>query len=238
MKLIENRIESHHLGQTYKLWIPENPGGSSGRLCVFLDGELYLERVGAIPVFTDLQTKGQIPPLAAVFVSYGELESRHHDYICSHRYNRFLIEELLPWMRENGPHGVDDGGHLIGGLSLSGLAAAYAAIEHPDVFPLALCQSPSAWWNKQWICDHVEHAAPPSARFWISVGRGETETDVRHSPTGMHQEISQLDSCRALARALTGQSIANKLSEFDGGHDMECWGADLPHGLEWLLSDR
>ena len=105
-----------------------------GPTCLFLDGELYLERVGAAELMAPFG-------LNCAWVSYGTPEDRQRDYVCSAAFGRFITEELLPWL--------DEEILLIVGLSLSGLAAAHLGLRFPASFPRVIAQSPSAWWNDE-----------------------------------------------------------------------------------------
>lgn len=173
---------------------------------------------------------GQIPVSNLVFVSHLNQAARHRDYACNSEYTAFLIEELLPWAKSQQ---LAAGEVLLAGLSLSGLAAAFAGVRHPDVFQRVLCQSPSAWWNNEWLEKEIHELADIPARFWISVGSIETETNVRHAPTDMHQVTSQLESCRRLADTL-GERSTTQFSIFEGGHEMRCWENELPAAMRWL----
>ena len=234
MSVQATQITSHLLGRSYRLWtlMPQQP--AADRLCLFLDGEFYLERIETCDHLLRLQSSGDIPPIRAVFVSHIDAAARHRDYSCNAEYTRFLVEEMLPWITRT--HAVVTDDVLLAGLSLSGLAAAYAAIEHPEVFSRVLCQSPSAWWNDEWLSAHVRARNPSRSRFWISVGTEETEEDVHHEPTAMHQKSSQIDSCRRLAAAVRDRADAVHFSTFAGGHDMTCWNLEFPEAVRWLFS--
>jgi hypothetical protein len=76
VRLRETQVVSTHLGQTCRLWIQDNPDASTGKLRVFLDGELYLERVDAAPILEEMQAKRWIPPMTSVFVFHCDIASR------------------------------------------------------------------------------------------------------------------------------------------------------------------
>lgn len=56
-------------------------------LLVFLDAELYLERVEALHVVRQLEDDGDMPPAASVFVSSNGAGARHADYVCDTDYS-------------------------------------------------------------------------------------------------------------------------------------------------------
>ncbi len=118
---------------------------------------------------------------------------------------------------------------------MSGLAAAFAVLRHPIVFSGALCQSPSAWWNDEWLAGSLARHGTRGSRFWISVGNEELQEGVSHPPTALFQKASQLASVRNLVERLIGSGNRVRFNEFCGGHDPACWADELPHALAWLL---
>ena len=205
-------LHSDLLGGARRVWrLGEGP------LCLFMDGEYYLDHVGARAAVEALG-------LSAAWVSYDSPASRHVDYTCSERYARFVTQELLPWLGEEI--------RVVAGLSLSGLAAAHLALEHPGRFPRAICQSPSAWWSEERLAEAVRARGGGPVPAWISVGDQEIESDLRHPPSDMYQGATQVDSCRRLAEAW-GPSA--RFSIFEGGHDPACWARELPEALRWAL---
>lgn len=183
MELTTHEFDSDHLGATRTVW--RSPPAE--RLCVFLDGDFYLEHVAGPAALEEL-----LPAMSCALVSGGSGADRHRDYTCSDQYAQFLSEELLPWL------GVKELTVLVG-LSLSGLAAADVAFRFPRVFPRAICQSPSAWYGDESLTASIASRGEHLGRLWVSVGGDETDTDVRHEPTGLHQKVSQVDACRRLS---------------------------------------
>ena len=74
-------------------------------------------------------------------------------------------------------------------------------------------------------------------RYWLSVGNKETDVNVLHPPSGLFQEINQIEGVRKAVALL--QEIGGKVNYnlFQGGHDVEPWKEELPIALEWLLSN-
>jgi enterochelin esterase family protein len=118
------------------------------------------------------------------------------------------------------------------GLSLSSLAAAFAVLQYSDRFRTAICQSPSLWWNDQWL-NRSSGQPGPLARFWVSVGDRETDENVTHGPTGMVQKVSQIEGCRRMCELMRVRGIEVNEHTFAGGHDPDCWRDDLRLALPW-----
>jgi enterochelin esterase-like enzyme len=217
---------------TYALRIEPAVGGPPRRALIVLDDEIYRDRVGAPGILARLQTDGRIPPTLVAFLRAGSAEARHRDFACNEAFARFLATDLRARVLRDQDPGLPV--QLLG-LSLSGLAALHAVLRHPGAFCGAVSQSPSAWWNDEWLARTVPAFPAGDARLWISVGSDETSFDVAHPPTGMHQRVCQLDSCRRLAAALQAdRGLDVRFEIFQGGHDAEPWAAELPAALAWL----
>ena len=144
MKLHESLVRSVTKSPGRRVWTLPPPAGNASWSAIVLDAELYLDSVQAVPVLQQLQQAGSIPPLMGVFVSSKDAASRHSDYVCDSAYATFLAKDVVPWIRN---HRTEGERHriIVVGLSLSGLAAAHAALTFPDHFDAAICQSPSLW---------------------------------------------------------------------------------------------
>ncbi len=173
---------------------------------------------------------GAIPRATFVFVSHVDGAARHDDYVCNDRYSEFIEREVVRWARERVPS-IQEDGNLIGGLSLSGLAAAHIALRRPDLFSYALCQSGSFWW----LADHPIEFPATRSRFWLSVGDEETSTEVAHPPSGIFQRVSQIDGVRQVARRLELAGATVELNVYSGGHAAAPWRAELGPALRWLF---
>jgi enterochelin esterase-like enzyme len=226
----ESEIASDWLAGPRKVWI--HPAAAARDCLVFLDGELYTDRVKA-PEIVRTATCAYLPNVSAA--------SRHADYTCNESFALFVAE--LPRWIEQQVASFDR--YFLCGLSLSGLAAVFAALRHPGIYAGVLSQSPSAWWNEEWLRDEWRNerlGAPlprnQRGRFWLSVGTQELQENVTHPPTGLMQKVSQLDAVRRLAQEMAEAGQVVRLAEYDGGHDPACWARELPSALEWLLDEH
>ena len=214
-------------------WLVEGPK-TDHSLCVLLDGEHYLDDVDALPIFSTLMQRGSIPPMTLVFVSHGGAAARHADYLCDPQFARFIAEDVVSRARERVPS-LSAERHLICGLSLSGLAAAHAALLYPTRFPAALCQSGSFWWEPEAFAHLAQEHPPVGTRFWLSVGDEETDAGVSHPPTGLFQGMSQIEGVERARAVLEEHGADVNLHRYRGGHAYEHWRAELGDALPWLL---
>lgn len=225
-------VTSRRVEGARRLWLQPSVVKPAGRCFVLLDAELYIDRVQAPAIVEQLQRDDRMPPTTFVYLSSLRAAARHSDFTCNRAYASFLVHDLLPWI-ERTIGGFDQ--YYLGGLSLSGLEAAFTLLEHPGVFAGGLYQSPSAWWNEEWLAATLHEGFPSLPRMWISVGDQEQDANVFHPPTSLHQKSSQLESVRRLVQRLRDRSAVVQFNEFCGGHDPQCWGAELPLALPWLL---
>jgi enterochelin esterase-like enzyme len=230
---LESTILVDSLGEyARQAWLLSAP--TPQKICVFMDGEFYIQKMNAPALIGDLQDKGMMPALACVFISQVGGKERHADYTCNSRYARFIAENVLAWMRDR--FGViDRKDHLIAGTSLSGLEAAYIALTYPQAFSAALCQSGSFWWNKEWLKDHAADLPATGGKFWISVGNKEIESGVSHPPTGLRQEATQVAASENFVRVLRAKGIPVNYNLYPGGHEFGPWAQEFSQALLWLL---
>lgn len=222
MNLAEHVVTASGYSRT--VWVHQNP--SADRLAVFLDAEYYLKRMNVLPILEAL-------PLSAVFVSHVDGAHRHADFTCNLDYSQFIASEVMSWARQELP-GIREQGHLICGLSLSGLASAYLWLNYPQLFSDALCQSGSFWWNEEWLTSQLS-SFEPSGKVLVSVGDKELEKGISHPPSGLQQDESQVVACGNFARECERVGAEVQFQTFSGGHDLACWRAELPDALDWLL---
>jgi len=204
------------------------------KICLFLDGEYYVNQMDAPAKLIALQREGLIPPVVCLFVSHLNGEARHDDYTCNERYSRFIAEDLIAWVR-NRNSGIAANECLIGGLSLSGLQAAYTAIIAHEIFMFTLCQSGSLWWNKEWLKSFVQSCPTRGDKFWISVGDQETDSRVVHPPTDLVQAVDQISAVERFVEVLKLKERTEHYHLFQGGHDPVCWKDEFSAALQWLL---
>jgi predicted alpha/beta superfamily hydrolase len=146
-------------------------------VCLFLDGEYYLDWIRAPEIIAELQREGQLPPMLMAYVSHIDSATRWKDSFCSAEFAEYLAMELLPWLvAECGVSSEKD--NIIAGLSLTGLSAAHAALTYPKSLPRVLSQSGSFWWNEGWLARDVGSKPCSDVLFRLTVGRDERNENV------------------------------------------------------------
>ncbi len=230
------RLRSAHLGNERTIWVrsPKVSGSIEG-LVIFLDAELYRERVGAIQVIEELESSSSIAPSLCAFISYESLAARWVECPCHHPFAHFIDEEFFPWLLERYPQAAHVRECVIVGLSYTGLAAAFVAMQAPTRFTRVIAQSGSFWSNDCWLVGQFQKMETPlKTRFYLDVGRLETAENVTHKEDVI-QVVSQIEGVTRFRDALTSQGHEPKYVEFDGGHDCDAWRQTLPGALRWAL---
>jgi enterochelin esterase family protein len=215
-----------------KVWTTPAMGDHPTAAVVFLDAELYVERVGAAAVLHDLQRGGAVPPATGVFVSHNGAAARHEDFTCRADYATFVARDVVRWVTERNPSVRDV---VLAGLSLSGLAAAFVSTRFPGTFRATICQSPSFWWDDGRFGEELCRTNCAGERFWVCVGDQETDVNVSHPPSGLFQRLTQIEGCEAGRDALRRGGCEVSYRTYAGGHDPRCWREDLILALPWAL---
>ena len=230
IKLEEHTVSDPVTGYSRLVRLLRGPADGPQRLCLFLDGEHYLQKMKIAPVLDDLLKRSALPLVTFAFIDHLNMQAREQDYTCNSQFGSFISEKILPWLQQQ-VSGLRPGNHLIGGLSLSGLTSAWLALQYPDHFCYCLSQSGSFWWNDQFFAKTAAKRAPISSRFWLSVGDQETEVDEP-------PEVSQIEGVKNAHQVLNSLGATVHYNEYEGGHDLKYWRAELEQSLNWLLTDE
>lgn len=236
MKESIERFKSVHLQNERTIWIrPPRDRSSANHLTIFLDGELYRERVEALPVIDSLQ--GSIADSWFVFVSMESVEARWLECPCYPPFAKFIAEELLPWLKVQHLELRSVRQKTLVGLSYTGLAAAFVAKESPGVFQRVISQSGSFWWKDCWLAEQYRLSAHIPTEFYLDVGTKEVAENVQHREDVL-QRVSQIHGVQRFrdVLSLTGHTV--RYVEFDGGHDFTAWRQTLPEALRWALPNQ
>ncbi|GAB3975031.1 hypothetical protein GCM10029978_058110 [Actinoallomurus acanthiterrae] len=236
-----HRLVSEALGNERTVSVYAPPGEGPHPLLILLDGESWLS-VARLHVAVDkLITSGAMAPAVVAFVDNPPdgMTARMTELACHSATTRMLTDELLPLLRSHYPL---TGEVIVGGNSLGGLAAAFAAYERPDVFTAVLSTSGSHWWGyrpgpggwgmddePEWLTRRFAAAPYKPVRFWIDVGRLETGA----SP--LSPGVDQRAANRHLRTVLTAKGNDVTFHEAPGGHDFATFRRSAVRGLLTLL---
>ena len=232
------QIDSRVLGgkRTVTMYTPANYASKGKRLPLILqfDAEAYIIDVAAPTMLDNMIAQKVIPPVIVAFLhSQG---TRNEDLQPNAKFQQFIGAELVPWIRERYRIGKNAKLNVVAGSSFGGLAAAYTAFVHPDIFGNVLSQSGSFWWsptyledvspspNAGWMVKQFAESTPKPIRFYMSVGSWES--------AGM------LSGNRILRSVLVGKGNEVTYSEVVSGHNYANVQESFPEGMIALLGDK
>jgi enterochelin esterase-like enzyme len=222
--------------RTVTMYTPANYARKGKPLPLILqfDGESYITDVAAPAMLDNMIAQKAIPPVIVAFLhSQG---TRNDDLPPNEKFQQFIGSELVPWIRERYRISKDPKLNVVAGSSFGGLAAAYTAFVHPEIFGNVLSQSGSFWWsptylqdvspspNAGWMVKQFAESAPKPLRFYMSVGSWES--------AGM------LSGNRILRSVLVGKGNEVTYSEVVSGHNYANFQQSFPDGLLALLGDK
>jgi enterochelin esterase family protein len=123
---------------------------------------------------------------------------------------------------------------LIAGASYGGLAAAWVAYKHPELFGLVYSQSGSFWWSPrnggdnepEWLTRQIARGPHKPVRFHLEAGLFET---------GRADTAGILETTRHLRDVLTAKGYDVSHREYAACHDNAHWRVSMATALMTLL---
>lgn len=240
------------------------PQSASGPvpLLVLLDGHTMFLTAAEYARTVSLVTMGALPPLAVVGIWRSSdspmdyFSTRFRDFtpytwvlpepfaednaMIQHgtggapAFVSTIVDRILPAVRQR----IDVGEIAIGGWSLSGLCAAWAWREYPDVFSHVIAISPSLWWHDGRLID--EGVSPRmGARAFISAGERE-EGDMTLVWPQLFAHAAQRDAAAMVRNAVaygelcTTAGVVTDTVIFTDEHHVTVVPASLARGLRHL----
>jgi enterochelin esterase family protein len=204
-------------------------------LLVLSDGGLYVNSARVATTLDNLIAAGVIPPLVAVMVDNPD---RYRELACTSEYADFLAQEIVPWARIKYHVTVRPEETIVGGASLGGLAAAFVAFKHPEVFGNVLSQSGSFQWkpdnekNFEWLTQQFAASARLPLRFSFEAGLMENASGAA---PGQPIPPPLLVANRNFRDTLQRKGYSIHYSEFNGNHTMFNWRGTLASHLIALV---
>ena len=230
--------------------------GKSYPLLIVLDGEAYTDAIPTPAILDNLIAGGKIPKVVAVFVDNprsNQPYQRTLELSCNPSFTRFLTAELLPWVRERYNVTRSSAQTAVGGASRGGLAAACAALEHPEVLGNVFSQSGFfVYKDKNWFKRVRPEVAPDNAaqeeKAWDEYGNVITEFVRRpRSAVRFYLEVGVFENTyhpsvllanRHLRDVLLAKGYRVQYDEFAGHHSAVNFRGSLATALMFVFSPR
>jgi len=196
-------------------------------LVVAFDAESATTQIPLPMILDELIAAKRIPPVVALMI--GNVD-RMSDLQPNPAFIDMVALDLVPWMRASYHATSDPRLTVLSGVSLGGLASAYGALRHSEVFGNVLSQSGSFWWGTPPGATAHDYATTPRLpiRFWMEVGTFEFG-----SPT---KETVQLAANRHMHDVLLARGYEIGYREFAGNHTYVEWRGSIAEGLIALLA--
>ncbi|WDD94590.1 DUF3327 domain-containing protein [Burkholderia sp. FERM BP-3421] len=238
--LARTRFTSWILGNTRDVYLYRPAGyradDPARALALIFDAHAYADpdTVPTPTILDNLIAEGRLPRTAALIIGNPDGAARARELPPNPAFARFLAEELMPWARGQGVSAAP-ARTVVAGSSYGGLASAYVALRHPELFGNVLSQSGSFWWAPaqgdahtraaEWLTREYAAAERLPVRFYLESGRFEDGK----GPTGIGT------TSRHLRDVLVARAYPVTYAETASGHDYLHWRGSLACGLIALL---
>lgn len=258
------RVEEHQLYSKYlchtkkiEIFLPPDyqTDGEACNLLIMNDGQDAVSlKIGETALQLHQNNKIQRTVVAAVHAN-----NRLHEYGTARRpdyknrgskadaYMKFVVKELIPFLRKNYALKSDFDANALAGCSLGGLSAFDIVWHNPRIFGKTGVFSGALWWrkhsknNEQANIERILHAVVRQSdkrdglKFWFEAGTDDEKEDRNNN--GIIDAIEDtLDLIAELV--MKGYHPANDIRylEVQGGqHNQHTWAAVLPDFLQWAF---
>lgn len=182
-----------------------------------------------------LIASGAMPPTVIVGIDHGGDRRLREFGHGAPSYARFVVRDVLPYVRNQYEVRRDRAGTAMGGSSMGGLVTLQIATLHPDVFGSLLVFSPSVWWNRRSVLRSIRrpgvftrlfshgHGIRDDVQMWLSIGLQEGE-----------QAIGDTRRLRDVMLDMRGADASRLryVEDPDGTHSEASWAALLRQALD------
>ncbi|MEZ4729416.1 MAG: alpha/beta hydrolase-fold protein [Caldilineaceae bacterium] len=170
-----HRYQSRLLQNERRLWIYTPPStkivDEPYDLLILFDGFVYSQIVPTPTILDNLLYEKRIRPTLAVMV---DSPNRQQELTANLRFRKFMVDELIPWLRTKYPITADATRTTLGGSSAGGFAALSIALAHPDIFGNVLSQSGAFWFadpkQPNNFVEKVASLPPAPLSIYLDVG--------------------------------------------------------------------
>ena len=233
-KLDATSIKSAILNNERRAWVYTPPGYTRDAkpygLIVMFDGPMYTLLVPTPTILDNLLSQSKIPPMIALILDNPTPSSRSTEFACYDPFAEFIAKEAIPWVRANYNLTANPGQTFVSGVSFGGLAAAFVAFRHPEIFGNVISQSGSFWWKPgqeaepEWLTRQFVASPKLPLRFHLDVGLFEIGPTPGPAP-------DMVSVNRHLRDVLMAKGYEVNYRECNCGHDFLNWRGALPDAL-------
>lgn len=255
----ELSVESAFLNRAVKLscFLPVNIRRPDNLELLLINDGQDMETLGLADMMDELIQSKTIRPMVAVAMHAGADRKMEYgtaaqaDYMGrgakAGAYSRFVMEELLPFIRNKYALTLS-AGKSFAGFSLGGLSALDIAWNHPGAFTRVAVFSGSLWWRTRALddgyvesTDRIMHAQIqagkriPGLRFFFETGALDETMDRNNNGI-----IDAIDDTLDLIALLEEKGYRRPddieyLQLDDGRHDVATWARAMPVFVKWAF---
>ncbi len=250
VKIISNTFQIPQLGRTRRVWIylpPQYQTDSTKRFPVLYmqDGQNLFDKTtsfsGEWEVDETLNRLAQQGDKGCIVVGIDNGgASRLNEYSpwMNARYGggegtlyaKFMVETLKPYIDAQFRTKPDRLNTAVGGSSMGGLIAMYAAVEYQDVFSKALIFSPAFWFNDSSYTHVVLKGNRQPMRYYLLAGQLEDNGSVV-------QDLNKME------KMFLGIGLMTKINylivpKADGQHTEWFWAREFGDAYKWLFAEN
>ncbi|MBV6540432.1 DUF3327 domain-containing protein [Ursidibacter maritimus] len=233
-KLTTFEFESNTLGNKRRLFVYTPVGFQPDQpypVLYLFDGVEFHTQVPLPTILDNMIAEKVIPPIAVVFIENPSSQARSSELPPNPIFANVLAQELVSFI-EKSAH-IQASNRIIAGASYGGLAAAYIALKHSNIFSNALIMSGSFWWhpkdtkaedNHFIASEYIKQNKLPLC-FFMSAGYFENG----------RSEI--LQTSRHLKDVLLAKGYPITYQEYSTAHGYLAWKNIIADGLVALLNN-
>jgi enterochelin esterase-like enzyme len=131
------------------------------------DGGEYIMLASMVNVLDNLVSEKLIPPTVGVFI---DPVDRNREYYLNLDYERMVVEEIMPLIRQRYDVAADPAKTAIMGASLGGALSVMIAMDHPEIFGKCGSQSGDFEVNEGELLKMVGAASRRPVDFYLDCG--------------------------------------------------------------------
>ncbi|MEM6532758.1 MAG: alpha/beta hydrolase-fold protein [Myxococcota bacterium] len=202
-------------------------------LLIVHDGIDYMRFASFQDVLDNLIYSLEVRPL---IVALTQSPDRLNEYAANDRHAAYVMDEILPFMREGYPLVDEPQARGLMGASFGAVASLHTAWRNPGVFDRLLLQSGSFAFSD--IGRHKRSPVfDPVARFTNAFrAKPGRPSERMYLSCGIYESL--IYENRSLVPKLQSQGIDVRFEEARDAHNWENWRDRLRNGLSWLFPGR
>lgn len=208
--------------QALKMYLP--PGYNSANsygFILFHDGDDFLNLASAANVLDNLIADDRIDPVVAAFITSADRDAEY-GFSRTDEYERFVVDDLMPWIMGSFAVTDDPGSIATTGVSLGGLISTQLCFRNPQTFGLCAPMSPSYWVEDRALMDEVLSGDVQDVSIYIDWGT---------------YEPSIAETGRTMRDSLIAKGYEVQWNEWYEGHSWGNWRAHLDDMLVSLFGN-